>query len=156
MVWGMDAEVTEGIQGERVTQFSVFVENRVGRLLDLVRLLEVADIHILAISVVDTVDAAIDRFVTDDPDRTRTLLEEHGWAFNETAVVVAELDMASDLRKLLTALFQGECNLHFIYPLMSRPREKPCMVLHVEDDDCARAVLKSAGIRTLNQNDISR
>jgi len=132
------------------------MENKVGRLLDLVRLLDEAGIHILAVSIIDTADSAIDRIVTSDPEHTRDLLRRHGMAFSETPVVVAELAGPTDLRTVLTALLQAECNMHFIYPFLSRPRGKACLALHVEDNELAEAVLKSAGFATLTQSDLSR
>lgn len=152
----MSTQVREKVQGDKVIQFSVFMENKVGRLLDIVRLLESADIHIIAISIIDTADCAIDRFVTDDPDRTRQLLNQEGLTHTETNLVVVEMGGATDLKKVLTALLQGECNLHFTYSLMIQPRGKPCLALHVEDEECASSVLKTNGFKILTQREISR
>ena len=54
-----------------VKQFSVFTENRVGRLYDLVGLLRENNVHVIAITVLDTTDSAILRLIVDDPDKAR-------------------------------------------------------------------------------------
>ena len=51
-----------------VKQFAVFIENRVGRLHDLTGLLKGSNVHIIAITVLDTTDSAIARLIVDDPD----------------------------------------------------------------------------------------
>ena len=64
---------------EPVSQFSVFTENRMGRLHDLIDLFNAQNIHVLAITALDTTDAAILRIIVDDPDRGRNLLVEHNF-----------------------------------------------------------------------------
>lgn len=152
----VQAETQRAREPERTIQFSVFLENKVGRLLDLTRMLETAGIQIVAVSVLDTSDCGIERILVSDPDRTRQILHEHAHAFTETPVIVAEMTEAAELRGLLAALFQGECNILFMYPLLTRPRGRPCLVLNVEDRDCARTVLRAAGYEILTQHDISR
>ena len=152
----MALETIEGLDGGRVIQFSVFLQNKVGRLLDLVRLLDDAHVHLMALTVIDTADCAIDRFVADDPDRARDIMQEHGFSFTETYVVAVEIGGAHELREVLTCLLQAECNLHFTYPFLTRPRDKSCLVLCVEDDEVATGVLRASGFKVLTQRDISR
>ena len=57
-----------------VKQFSVFIENRVGRLHDLVALLAKHNVHIMAMTTIDQTDTALDRMIVDDPDRARELM----------------------------------------------------------------------------------
>jgi hypothetical protein len=152
-----EVQTAKGPMGEEVKQFSVFLENKVGRLLDIVKMFDQARIHVVALSILDTSDAAIVRLVTDDPDRARTLFQEHGLAFTEVPVVVVELSSsAADLKAVLTALLQAECNIHSAYSLLTRPRGKAALALHVEDGEVACSVLQANQFRLLSQRDISR
>jgi hypothetical protein len=54
-----------------VRQFSVFTENRVGLLYDLIGLMSHINVHVMGITVLDTTDSAIVRLVVDDPDPAR-------------------------------------------------------------------------------------
>ena len=54
-----------------VRQYSVFVENKVGRLSELVESLAKADVHILALCMVDSTDSVIIRIVVDHPEQVR-------------------------------------------------------------------------------------
>ena len=61
-------ETAEAQDTPTVRQQSVFVENRVGQLMRLTKLFDQADIRILALSVVHSVDCAICRMILDEPD----------------------------------------------------------------------------------------
>ena len=51
------------VAADPVKQFSVFIENRVGRLHDLVALLAKHNVHIMAMTTIDQTDTALDAFV---------------------------------------------------------------------------------------------
>jgi hypothetical protein len=152
-----ELQTAKGPADEEVRQFSVFMENKVGRLLDIVKILSQASIHVVALSILDTADAAIVRLVCDDPDKARALFTEHGFAYTEVSLVVVELSSsATDLKAVLTALLQAECNIHSSYSLLIRPRGKAALALHVEDSEVACSVLQSNQFKILTQRDISR
>lgn len=148
---------TEKLDGPRVLQFSIFLRNKVGALLDVVKLLNENSVHVLALNVQDSADAAIVRIVTSDPDRVRELFTLQEVAFSTSELMVVEMrEGAAELAKLLTALLMAEVNIHGIYPMLTRPRGNPALAVHVEDEECAAAVLGSHGFRVLRQSDISR
>jgi hypothetical protein len=152
-----ELQTERGSLEEEVKQFSVFMENKVGRLLDIVKILSQANIHVVALSILDTADAAIVRLVCDDPDKARALFTEHAFAFTEVSLVVVELSSsATDLKAVLTALLQAECNIHSSYSLLTRPRGKAALALHVEDSEVASSVLQASQFKLLTQRDISR
>ncbi len=105
-----------------VRQQSVFIENRLGQLLRLTRLLDQTDIRILAVSVVNSVDCAICRMILDDPDRAYETLTAERFPVSETELLVVSLPHGK--RALLdtwAALLAGEINVHYTYPLLVRP-----------------------------------
>jgi hypothetical protein len=92
-----------------------------------------------------------------DPDRVQDLFQQHNVGFGKCEVVVVELrEVATQLVKLLAALFMAEVNVHFTYPLLTRPRGLAALALHVDDNECASSVLRGAGFKILSQSDISR
>ena len=150
------ARTASKVEGPRVKQFSVFLKNKVGALLDIVKLLNEHNIHVLALNVQDSADSAIVRIVVSDPERVQDLFGIHDIPFSLTEFVVVELKGATELGKLLAALLMAEVNIHGSYSLLSRPRGNAALALHVEDNDCASAVLRGHGFRVLSQTDISR
>jgi len=137
-------------------QFSVFTPNRVGRLNDVVKLFASRDVHMLALTVLDTTDSAILRFVVDDPDRARDLLQENGFAFTESPIVAVAMNAVTDLGELMSALFGAELNIHYLYAFISQPGGKSVLGLSMEDNDLAEQVLKRHQFTVLRQSDISR
>src|SRR5579862_1841965 len=151
------AKTTERLDGPRVQQFSVFLKNKVGALLEIVKLLNEHNVHVLALNVQDSADSAIVRIVVSDPERVQDLFGIHDIPFAMCDFVVVELkEGATELGKLLAALLMAEVNIHGSYSLLTRPRGNAALALHVEDNDCATAVLRSHGFRVLSQTDISR
>ncbi|MBI4027117.1 MAG: acetolactate synthase [Verrucomicrobia bacterium] len=143
--------------GPMVHQFSVFLENKCGRLLDLTRLFGQTNIHILGLSVVDTTDSAVVRLVVDDPDKTTEIFRENQIPFSDTEIIVAELPHGPDaLAAILTALLQAEINIYYTYGLIVRPRDKPLLAFHVEEQELAADILRQKGFFTLGQADLSR
>ncbi|MGA3170221.1 MAG: acetolactate synthase [Chthoniobacteraceae bacterium] len=151
------SKTVEKTEGPRVQQFSIFLMNKVGALLDVVKMLNEHAVDVLALNVQDSADAAIVRIVVSDPEAVGSLFASHEIACSVCELVVAELrEGASELSKLLTALLMAEVNVHGCYSLLSRPRGNTALALHVEDNECAIAVLRSHGFRLLDQTDISR
>ena len=143
--------------GPQVRQFSIFLENKCGRLLDLTRLFGQTDIHILGISVVDTTDSAVIRLVVDDPDKAVEIFRKNQIPFSSTDLVVVELPYGPDgLVTLLSALLEAEINIYYTYSLLIRPHSRAVLAFHAEDGDLAVDVLKRHGFTTLGQTDLSR
>jgi len=150
-------ETTQKIGGPLVKQFSVFLPNKVGAMLDVVKMLNAHDTHVVALSVSESTDSAIARIIVSDPSRVENLFKEKNIAFGLCEVVVVELrEVATQLVKLLAALFMAEVNVHFTYPLLTRPHGLAAIALHVDDTDCASSVLMGEGFKILSQSDISR
>jgi len=144
------------IARDPVRQFSVFAENRVGRLNDLVGLFRDHNVHIVAITVLDTTDSAIVRTIVDDPDKARELMVNNDFPYTECEVVAVEIGDESRLRPVLMALFEAEINVHYVYSFIKRPEGGAALVLSVEDGDVAMQALNRCGFHVLTQRDISR
>ena len=152
-----DQETMKGEYGGPVVQFSVFADNKVGRLNDLIMMLAKNDVHIAAICSLDTTDSTIIRFVVNYPELTREILAKNGiMSANEVEVIAVEIDTADHLRHITCALVQAEINIHYVYPFLMRPHGKIGMVLHLEDNELATEVLRSNQIEVLDQMDIAR
>ena len=143
--------------GLPVKHFSIFLHNKVGALLEVVRFFEQKGVIVLAFSIVDSAESSIARMIVSDPSLVAKLLHEKDIAYVETTVLVVELaEGAADLGRVLNALLMAEVNLLFSYPLLVRPRGKALLVLHVDDNECASSVLQGEGYQILTQGDLSR
>jgi hypothetical protein len=145
-----------GRRAETVIQFSVFTPNRLGRLHELVSLLGAHNVHVLALTVMDTTDSAIIRAVVDDPDRARGLFHDHDFPFTESKLVVVEVGSPEDLNRLMAALLQAELNINYLYSFIPHPAGKSILALSMEDNELAEQVLRRHQFPVLKQSDISR
>ena len=150
------AAQTSTSSNDPVKQFSVFTENRVGRLHDLTSLLKNHNVHIMAITVLDTTDCAIDRLIVDDPDKARELMVNNDFPYSECNVLAVEISDESELSKVLAALLEAEINIHYIYSFIKRPEGKSAIAINTEDPDVAAQAVNRCGFRVLTQSDISR
>jgi hypothetical protein len=153
----MDTDApSTSIARDPVKQFSVFAENRVGRLHDLIALLQGNNVHVMAITVLDTTDSAILRLVVDDPDKARELMVNNDFPYTEVDVLAIEIADEADLKGVLAALFEAEINIHYVYSFIKRPEGKYALAINAEDADVAAQALSTHGYRILTQRDISR
>ena len=151
----MDTPSTS-IARDPVKQFSVFAENRVGRLNDLAALFRDHNVHIMAITVLDTTDSAIMRVIVDDPDKARELMVNNDFPYTETEVLAVDIGDESKLKAVLSAIFEAEINVHYVYSFIKRPRGGAALILSIEDADVAAQALNRCGFKVLCQHDISR
>lgn len=151
----MDALTLE--PGPPVRQFSVMLQNRVGALAALVKLLRGSGIDVIGLSMQDSRDATVARLVVTDPDATEQLFIEKGIPHTTCELVVVALRESSPgLLQCLDELMGAETNLDFAYSLLVCPQGQALLAMHVEDFHFATAVLHQAGFKLLNQQDLSR
>jgi hypothetical protein len=139
-----------------VKQFSVFAENRVGRLHDLTALFRENNVHVMAITVLDTTDSAIIRLILDDPDKARELMVNNDFPYTEGDILAVEITDESELKGVLAALFEVEINIHYVYSFIKRPGGRSAIAINAEDIDVAAQALNRRGFRVLLQRDIAR
>ena len=72
-------------------QLSVFIENREGRLEDVLNLLKEENINIISLSLADTSDYGMLRLIVSDPQKGREALKENGFSATLNDVVAVTL-----------------------------------------------------------------
>lgn len=144
------------VSTDPVRQFSIFAQNRVGRLYDLTSLLATNDVHIMAVTVLDSTENAIVRVIVDDPDKTRELLSANNYPFGESEILAVEVPDDSGMKQVLAALLEAEINIQYVYAFAKRPAGRSAFALHVEDPEIGSQALNHRGFKVLSQRDISR
>lgn len=140
-----------------VRQLSVFLQNRVGAFLSLVKLLNDHHIEVLGFSLQDSIDLTLVRLIVSDPDSAKDLFDEQGHSCAiKSVVVVALADGSPDLCQALASLLAAEINIHHSYPLLVRHQDKPLVAMCVEDGEVGEEALRKTGHLVLCQADLSR
>ena len=136
-------------------QFTVFLENRVGQLLEVVRRFEVSGIRIAAFSINDSAECAFVRFVVSHAERGREILERAGLAIIESDLIGVELPQSGQpLLQICTALLQAEINIVQAYPLLIHPNSEPGIAIMVDNTEAALEMLARKGFRMLTEGDL--
>src|SRR5436305_6830734 len=135
---GIDFATARGRDWPSVRQFNVFLENRVGALLDVVRRFETTDIRIVSLTVVDLADCSIIRIVLSDPERALEIFQQAGLPVTESDLLVVQLpEGPQPLLQICKALLQIEINIPYAYPILVGPQGSPALALHVENHEMA-------------------
>ena len=145
-----------GFESTRVRQFTVFLENKVGRLQTLVRALEQGASKIVAMSIHESADSALVRLICSAPDHSGDVLRAAGFAFGESELLAVELPRRTKhpLLAICAALLAAEINIHYAYPLLHRPNTQPALALYVEDPTLAAQILIRKGFTLIGQSDL--
>jgi hypothetical protein len=145
-----------GFEPTRVRQYTVFLENRVGRLMLLVRALEEHVGTIVALSIEESADSALVRLICADPDAGRETLRREGFSFSESDVLAVELPKRrTPLETTCYALLAAEINIHYAYPLLVAP-DGPALALYVDDPTLAAQLLVRKGFRLIGESDLKK
>lgn len=155
---GLDTGFTtaRGRDFPTIRQFTVFLENRVGQLLEVVRRFEGSKVRIVALSINDATECAFVRFLLSHPEQGREILERAGLAMIESDLIGVELPEGSQpLLQVCTALLQAEINIVQAYPLIFRPHGRPAVALMVDNIDMALETLNSKGFTMINEDDLA-
>jgi hypothetical protein len=153
---GVDFSIMRGRDYPTIRQFTVFLENRVGQLLEVVRRFEGSKVRIVALSINDATECAFVRLLVSHPEQGREILERAGLAMIETDLVGIELpNHPQPLLQICTALLQAEINIVQAYPLIVRPHGRPAVALMVDNLDMAQETLKAKNFKLITENDLS-
>lgn len=152
---GTDLETMRGRNYPTIRQFTVFLENRIGALRDLVRRFKGSNVSIVALSIVEATECAFVRLVVSHPEQGLELLEQAGLATIESDLIGVELpDQPQPLLGICTRLLQAEVNIVQAYPLLTRPNGQPAVALMVDNLDAGMETLLSGGYTLLTENDL--
>jgi len=137
-------------------QLSVFIENRQGRLGEVLNVLKKNNVNILSLSLADTTEYGLLRLIVNNPQLGKEKLAEEGFSSLLTDVLVINIaHIAGSLQTLITELSKNEINVEYMYGL-SIDGTNASVVLKASNLDKAMEVLKQNKIETLTSEDIAK
>lgn len=152
---GLNFATMRGRDYPSIRQFTVFLENRVGQLLEVVRRFEGSKVRIVALSIHDSYECAFVRFLLSHPEQGREILERAGLALIESDLIGIELpEGPQPLLQVCTALLQAEVNIIQAYPLLMRPHGKPAVALMVDNIEMGLETLARKHFKMLTEEDL--
>lgn len=153
---GIGFETMQGRNWPTVTQFSVFLENRVGQLLEVVRAFHGSKVKIVGLSISDSADCCILRLILSHPEQGKEILELAELAYAENELLAVELPSGpQSLVDLCTALLRAEINIHYAYPLIVHPHGRAAIAVHIDNVEQASTMLHEQGFEVLSEADLT-
>lgn len=153
---GIDVATLRGRDWPSVRQFNVFVANRLGGLANVVRRFESTDIHIVAMTVVDSADCAIIRLVISDPERALEIFEQARLPVTESDLLVVQLpEGPRPLMDICKALLSAEVGINYAYPLLIGPHGRAALAIHVDNHEMAASHLSGLGFTLFTEGDLN-
>ncbi len=139
----------------KVKQLSLFLENKPGALSRPVKLLAKAKFNILTLSIADTQQFGILRFVVRDWQKAKRILERDGLVVKVSDLVAVEVaDKPGGLAKILVTLEKARVNLEYMYGFTLRQEGKGVLAFRLDDPDRAIAALRKKGINLVSSVDL--
>ena len=130
-------------------QLTVFIENRTGRLSEVLNVLKENNVNILSLSLADTTEYGLLRLIVDNASLGKEKLSENGFSSLLSDVSIIKIPhKAGSLQELLGALDEEGINIEYMYGL-SISDEDAYVVLKVSDTDKVDRILSVKNIQTI-------
>ena len=139
----------------KVSQISVFLENKSGRLADVTRTLAQNKINIRALSIADTIDYGLLRMIVNDPVLATRVLADEGFTVAQTEVLAIEVpDRPGGLAGIIDMLAARGLNIEYMYAFVGRSGEHAIVIFRIDPVDEAIEALRGGGARILTGDEL--
>ena len=136
-------------------QLSVFIENRQGRLGEVLNVLKENGVNILSLSLADTTEYGLLRLIVSDPETGKEKLAAAGFSSLLSDVLIIEIPhKAGSLQGLLKSIELEGVNIEYMYGL-SIDGEQAYVVLKASNLEKADKAITAAGINTVSREKLS-
>jgi hypothetical protein len=140
----------------KLQQLSLFLENKPGTLREPIETLAAAGIDLLTMSLADTTQFGILRFIVADPEAAKKVLQDAGMVVRMTEVVPVEVEnKPGGLARALVAIEEAGLGVEYMYDFGAASRGgKAAIIFRFEDPDAALTALRAAGVRVFSGEEL--
>ncbi len=138
-----------------IHQISVFLENRIGQLAEITRLLADSGVDIRALSIAETSDYGLARMIVDDSYKASAILLQHGDILSMTPVWAVEVpDRPGGLAEVLNDLADAHVDVEYMYSLFTHREGSAYMVMRVSDEPKFLSTLGDRRIKLMTKDEL--
>ena len=136
-------------------QLTVFIENRTGRLCEVLGVLKENGVNILSLSLADTTEFGLLRLIVDCPEVGKEKLAEQGFSSLLSDVSIIKIPhKVGSLQYLLASIDESGVNIEYMYGLSIEAGDA-YVVLKASDINQIDAILSEAGIETISNEHLA-
>lgn len=140
-----------------IKQISVFVENKSGRLSDILNVIGKNGIDISALSIADTTDFGIVRMIVNDPDKAAEILKSNNLVVKVTDVIaLAVADKPGGLVGEIEKLKNAGISIEYMYAFIGKSDKGALVIVRVENPEKALEVLKDENVTVVSPEEVYR
>ncbi len=137
-----------------IKQLSVFIENREGRLAEVLSVLKDSGVNMLSLSLADTSEYGLLRLIVSDPATAKAALNEKGFSCMLSDVLGVQLDhKVGKLQELVDVICKAEVNIEYMYA-MTTAKENAAIILKASNGEKAVKALEEQGAKLYTQKEI--
>ena len=137
-----------------IKQLSVFIENKEGRLDEVLNNLSEGGVNLLSASLADTTDYGVLRLIAAEPDKAKNILKTAGFTARiDEVIAVVVPDAVGSLAKVISMLHKGGINISYIYGLSINGDGAP-IAIKTDNNEKAASILEAANVKTLGADEI--
>jgi hypothetical protein len=139
-----------------VEQISIFLENKSGRLAEVMGVLYEAGINIRALYLADTADFGILRLIVNDTEKACKALKENGFTVEKTKVIAIEVpDKPGGLSSILNTIKDEGINVEYMYAFVEKSGENAIVIFRFDELEKSIDVLSKAGVKIMGGEELS-
>ncbi len=140
-----------------IQQITAFIENRPGRLTDILKVLAEHGIDLNGISIADSSDFGLFRMILSDPERGQEILKQNGYIVQSTEVLAIDVhDAPGGLLNALESLSQLAINVQYMYAFGTKLSAHAMVILKTDENQRATAALIKAGVDVLSLQEVEK
>ena len=137
-----------------IKQLSVFIENREGRLGEVLTALKENNINIVSLSLADTSDYGMLRMITSNPEEAKSVLKDKGFSAMLTDVLAVKLEhKVGELQEVLEIICKAGINVEYMYALATKNNDAT-IVIKTSNAEEAALLLQKEGAEFLTSSEI--
>ncbi len=137
-------------------QLTVFIENRSGRLSEVLGVLKANNVNILSLSLADTTEFGLLRLIVDNAKLGKEKLQENGFSSLLSDVSIIKIPhKAGSLQALLKIIDESGVNIEYMYGL-SIESDEAHVVLKANDTQKVDKILDENGVKTLSCEELAK
>ncbi len=134
-----------------ITQVSVAVENKPGKLNEICDVLEKMQINIKAIMASSVLAPVQVHMIVSDPEKAVNVLKSRGFTISTKEVIaVATPDHPGGLNAVLRPLIEARVNIETLYPFINLHAEEAIIIMEVDKIKEAKEVLKQHWVKSFS------
>ncbi|WP_455645260.1 acetolactate synthase [Methanosphaera sp.] len=138
-----------------VNQLSIFLENKEGRMLNALDIIEKFNVNIRALSIADTSEFGILRLIVTDHIKVKEELEKNNFIVKITKVLAVSIsDEPGGLNEVLRLLEKNNINLEYLYAFVEQKTYNAIVILKLEDMEKGFEVLKEGNANIISPEEI--